>query len=306
MVHTGLANGVEVLANVGDAMGKLQVAVIGLGRVGRACAEALMDESELALAGIVRRPGALGTVTGRLQRYPVATHVRDLPAVGAALVCVPADAVLGVARELLQAHIPIVECACLEGQALQSHHAALDEAASHHRLAAVVGAGWEPGVLPLLRRTFENLIPRGHTQAHRHPSLNLHHTAVLKAIAGVKGALSGEFHGSSGAVQQYVYVELEPGADITRVEAAVRADPLFAGQDTQVLPVEHLSDLEGEDGLGIVLERRGYATSGPHQSLLLEARFDVTAFSARVMLEAARSLVSLPRGAHPYVIGMPG
>lgn len=285
-------------------MAKLQVAVIGLGRLGRACADALLDEDELALAGVVRRPGASGAMSGRLQRYPVVTHVRDLPAVDAALVCVPADAVLGVARELLQAHIPVVECASLEGQALKSHHAALGEAATHHRLAAVVGAGWEPGILPLLRRTFETLIPRGHTQAHRHPSLNLHHTAALKAVAGVKGALVGEFHGENHAMQHYVYVELEPGADLGRVEAAVLADPLFAGEVTQVFPVDRLSDLEGEDGLGIVLERRGYADHGPHQSLLLEARFDITAFSARVMLDAARSLALLPRGAHPYAIGM--
>ncbi|OGA95577.1 MAG: hypothetical protein A3E79_07005 [Burkholderiales bacterium RIFCSPHIGHO2_12_FULL_61_11] len=285
-------------------MPKLQVAVIGLGRLGLACAEDLIDESELALAGVVRRPGSLGPLPGRLQRFPVASHVSELEGVRAALVCVPAYAVLGVARELLQARIPVVECACFEGQALKAHHAALDEAADNHRVAAVVGAGWDPGVLPLLRSTFEMLIPRGQTVFHRHPGLSLHHTAAVAGVRGVKGALAGEYRGDDGTSQHYVYVELERGAELAQVQAAIAADPLFAGEVTQVFQVADLSELEGEEGLGVVLDRRGSATHGPHQSLLFEARFDLIAFSARVMLDAARKLPGLRRGAHRYALGL--
>ena len=80
-------------------MPKLQVAVIGPGRLGLACADALIDESELGLAGVVRRPGAAAALPGRLQRFPVASHVRELEGVRATLVCVPADAVLGEAAD---------------------------------------------------------------------------------------------------------------------------------------------------------------------------------------------------------------
>lgn len=285
-------------------MSKLPVAVIGAGRLGLACAEGLIDETELGLAGVVRRPGSLAPLPGRLQRFPVASHVRELEGVRAALVCVPADAVLGVARELLQARIPVVECAAFEGQALAAHHAALHEAADNHRVAAVVGAGWDPGVLPLLRGAFEMLIPRGHTALHRHPGLHLHHSAAVAAVRGVKGALTGDYRGDQGELQHYVYVELERGAELAQVQAAIAADPLFAGEVTQVFEVEHLSELEDGNGLGVVLERRGSAAHGPHQSLLLEARFDAIAFSARVMLDAARKLPGLRRGAHRYAVGL--
>lgn len=285
-------------------MTKRQVAVIGLGHLGRACAEALLDESELALAGVVRRPGASGPLPGRLQRFPVASHVRELQNVSAALVCVPADAVLGVARELLQARIPIIECADFEGKALAEHHAALDEAADHHHVAAVVGAGWDPGVLPLLRGAFEMLIPRGQTLFHRHPGLHLHHSAAVAGVRGVKGALTGEYRGDNGAVQHYVYVELERGVELAQVQAAIAADPLFAGEVTQVFAVERLAELEGEDGLGVVLDRRSSAAHGPHQSLLFEARVDHIAFSARAMIDAARRLPTLQRGAHRYALGL--
>jgi diaminopimelate dehydrogenase len=45
---------------------------------------------------------------------------------------------------------------------------------------------------------------------------------------------------------------------------------------------------------------RGTASSGAHQNLLLEGRFDVHTFAARVMLDAARRLPSLKAGAHPF------
>jgi diaminopimelate dehydrogenase len=272
--------------------------------LGQACAEALIDDGELALAGVVRRPSSSAAVPVRLQPFPVASHVRELGSVSAALVCVPTDAVPGVARELLQARIPIVECACLEGKALAAHHAALHEAADHHRVAAVVAAGWDPGVLPLLRNAFEVLIPHGQTRMHRHPGLNLHHSAAVAAMRGVKGALAGEYRGDNGSPQHYVYVELEPGVELTTVQAHLAADPMFAGEVAQVFQVDRLSDLEGEDGLGVVLDRRGSAAHGPHQSLLLEARFDATLFAARAMLDAARRLPGLCRGAHRYALGM--
>lgn len=285
-------------------MKKLQVAVIGLGHLGRACAEALIDDGELGLAGIVHPGGVSAPLTGRLQRIPITSHVRDLEKVGAALVCVPADAVLAVAYELLQARISIVECACFEGKALEAHHAALDEVADHHHVAAVVGAGWDPGVLPLLRSAFEMLIPHGQTVFHRHPGLHLHHSAAVASVRGVKGALAGEYRGEDGSSQHYVYVELERGTELAQVQEAIAADPLFAGEVTQVFQVAHLSELEDEDGHGVVLDRRGSATHGPHQSLLLEARFDPIAFSARVMLDGARKLPALRRGAHRYAVGL--
>ena len=289
-------------------MSKQRVAIIGLGRLGRACAEALIDDSELALAGVVVHPGQCSSLPaalpGRLHSFPSVAHISELEGVGAALVCVPANAVLGVARELLQARIAVVECASFEGHALKAHHAALNEVAENHRVAAVVGAGWDPGVLPLLRNAFEMLIPRGQTVFHRHPGLSLHHTAALEGVQGVKGVLTATYPGEHGVLQHYVYVELSVGVSLAQVQATITADPLFAGEPVQVFEVANLSEMEAGEGLGVVLERRGSGRHGPHQSLMLEARFDAIDFAARVMLDGARSLRTLHRGAHPYAPGL--
>lgn len=283
-------------------MRRIRLAIIGFGRLGRACAVALRDSHDLELAGVVMRSPATGALPHPFGQVSVAGHVRELKGVEAALVCVPAEQVLDVARELLQQHLPVIECAILEGRALEAHYAALGVVARHHRVPAVVGAGWNPGALPLVRRLFEVLIPHGRNETGAHPGLSLHHTAAVERVPGVRAALACESRAADGRLQRYLYLQLDKGARLEKVEAAIRADPLYAGEETLVFPVEDLAAFDAA-GSGIVLERRGTGgtgDAGSHQSLLLEARFDVATFAARIMLDAARRLSRLKAGAHPY------
>jgi len=162
----------------------------------------------------------------------------------------------------------------------------------------VVGAGWDPGVLTLLRRLFAILVPRGQTIVASHPGASLHHDAAVEGIGGVREALSGETRGADGLRHRYVYLRLDEGADAERIRRSIVGDPLFAGEDTQVFEMPDLSALESREGL--VLERRASADAGGHASLALDARFDVAVFAAQVMLDGARALRDLPPGAHRY------
>jgi diaminopimelate dehydrogenase len=138
-------------------MRRQRLAVIGFGRLGRACADAIAENQDLEPAGIVRRPGSPCTLA--TPSIPAVEHVRDLARVEAGLLCVPAMTTAGVACELLQQRVPIVECAMLEGGAMEAHFEAIAAAARLHRRAAVLGAGWDPGILALLRRAFEDSCP---------------------------------------------------------------------------------------------------------------------------------------------------
>lgn len=276
-------------------MTRRRVAIVGLGRLGAACLDAIRQVPDLDLAGVVRRPESGAAPHG----VRTAAHVRDLGRVDAALVCVPAMRVADFARELLQARIAVVECAVLEDRALDEHYAAIGELAQRHRTPAVVGAGWNPGMLPLLRRAFEVLVPEGHTSITDRPGANLHHTEAVRRVRGVRDALVTEQPNAEGRMKRYVYAELAKGTDPAEVQAALTADPLFAGEATLLFPVESVSALEAE-GRGVLLERRGTARSGAHQNLLLEARFDVPTFAARVMVDTVRRLGQLRPGAHRY------
>jgi diaminopimelate dehydrogenase len=283
-------------------MKRLRLAIVGFGRLGRACVRSLPDVPELALAGVVSR-GA-GRLPEPFQQIAVVQHVRDLGTVDAALVCVPTGSTRAVALELLQSGVPIVECAQLGEHDQAAQHESLDTAARRHRVPAVTGAGWDPGVLPVLQRVFELLIPRGATVRTRHPGKNLHHSAAIESMQGVREALTGEWPDAQGVMRRYVYVRLADGADAQRVRTQIVSDPLFQGEDTQVFEFPDLGMLEA--GEGMVLERRATAAAGEHQSLALDARFDAATFAARVMLDAARALPALPPGAHRYVPGLGG
>lgn len=274
-----------------------RLAIIGFGRLGCACVTALRDRHDLDLAGVVRH-GEPTALPPSLEHTAVAGHLRELKNVDAALICVPAEQTLGVAREILQQRIPVVECARLEVRALKAHYEALGVAARHHRVAAIVGAGWDPGILPLVRRLFEVLIPRGHTEAGIHPGVTLRHSAVA-SVPGVEDALVCERRTVDGRIQHYVYVKLDKGMSIADVERAITADPLYAGEETLVFPVADPAALEAA-GSGIVLQRYGTGSAGAHQSALLEARFDAATFAAHVMLDAVRMLRDLKPGAHRY------
>lgn len=282
----------------------LHVAVVGPGRLGRACALALLDEPNLTLAGVVERPGYPGYLRGRLEHTIRVTHIRDLPEIDMALVCVPPLEVGSVAHDLLQSRIPLVECARLEGVALQTHYSRLEEQAHRYRTTAVYGAGWNPGMLSLMNNAFHVLIPHGRSVAHRHPGVQMHHSMWVSQVPGVKQALEGEFSGPDDRPVRYVYVELTQDASREAVRSQIQSDPMFAGESIELFQLDGLNALAAQQGQGLVLERLETADAGHHGGLLLEARFDVYQFAARVMVDAARNLKFLKHGAHLYSLGM--
>lgn len=274
-------------------MRKRRIAVIGLGRLGSRCAAALRGDERLALAGVVRRSPApldwLGDV-------PVVGHIGELDDIEAALLCLPVEQVVGVARDLLQRRIPLVECARLHGEAFAAHKAEMQRMAALYRCAAVLGAGADPGVLSLWRSQLALLLPHGHTSVARHTGSSLHHSLAAEGIAGVRQALASELRSPAGALQRYVYVELESGTDGAAVERAIRSDPLYLDAPTLVFAVDSVADLEA--ARGVLLERHAGTRDASHAALLVEARFDEYELACRAMLAGARALPGLRHGAY--------
>lgn len=279
-------------------MKPLRLAVVGFGRVGQICAELISQSHDLSVAAIVRRAvSAGGKLPETLRSIPVTTHIGLARNVDAALLCVPTNVAAEFAAQILQHGIPVVDCALLHGEALEAHKQVIHKAAVHHRAAAIVGAGWDPGALSVFRSWFALLTPGGATETRHHTGISLRHMAMARTVVGVKDALCAEVRAPDRTLQRYVYVELQQGADRDKITQAIRADPLFLGADTQVFPVESLAELE-EEGRGVVLDRRGPPGRFGHQHLLLEARLDDTVLTAQVMLAAARALPQLEAGAY--------
>lgn len=169
--------------------------------------------------------------------------------------------------------------------------------AIHFRVPAIVGAGWDPGALSLFRNLFALFCPHGHSHISHRPGISLHHSTVAATVPGVKAAMATELRTADGLTQNYFYLELEEGVDVDQVEMALRRDPLFAGEEILVFPVDNLAELE-ESGHGVLLERRASADAEEHRLFLLEARFSEYALSAQVMTAAAKAIMH--RGKRAY------
>ena len=283
-------------------MKKTRLAIIGLGNLGRKCVEALVSDQETVLAGVIRRPGSAPVPW---LKVPAVTHISELNEVDVALVCVPADEVMGTAKELLQSRIPVVECARIHGKAFLEHKSEIHRVALHHKVPAVVGAGCDPGALSLFRSQFALMVPHGQTESSLHTGTSLHHTVAATGIKGVRKALATECKSAEGSLQRYVYVELEPGADARTVENAIANDPLFLDEQTLVFPVDSIAALE-ETNRGLTLVRHAEPAEASHTSWLLEARYDEVGVAARMMLAAARALPFLQAGAYSLLDLPPG
>jgi hypothetical protein len=48
----------------------------------------------------------------------------------------------------------------------------------------------------------------------------------------------------SGKIQRYVYIELEPGAELPGIQQTIESDPLFLDEETLVLQVDSIAALE--------------------------------------------------------------
>jgi len=279
-------------------MKRRQLVIVGLGRVGLACGKAIAASEDLAVAGIVRRATSVAQpLPPPLQAMRVVSHASELDAIDAALICLPPRLVVETAADLLQHKIPIIEAAILPEGDRRECEEVIDKVALHHRTSAVTEAGWDPGMRSIFCGLFAAMTPKGHTEIRDRPGISLHHTLAARALPGIKDALCTELRAEGGRMQRYVYVELRPGANAETIREAVKGDPLFTDEETVVIPVNHLEELE-QEGHGVVLERLGLAAGDSHQRFLLEGRFDLSSVTAQIMVAAARALPTLAAGAH--------
>ena len=89
------------------SMKPLRLAVVGVGRIGQACAELIALSHDLAVGAFVRRPvSGAEDLPDHLRHIPLMTHVGQMRDVDGALICVPTNAVMEAASQILQRGIP--------------------------------------------------------------------------------------------------------------------------------------------------------------------------------------------------------
>ena len=89
----------------------------------------------------------------------------------------------------------------------------------------------------------QSLAPKGLSYTNFGPGMSMGHSVCVRSKAGVKNALSMTIPLGEGIHRRMVYVELEEGAKLEEVTAAIKADPYFANDETHVFQVESVDDV---------------------------------------------------------------
>lgn len=290
-------------------MSKVKVAIVGYGNVGKYTLEAVQAAPDLELVGVVRR-SLSADQPSELTGIPVVTDIQELPGVQAALLAVPTRSVPEYAAKYLALGINTVDSYDIHGDSMGDLRLNLDAIAKANGAVAVISAGWDPGTDSMLRGMLEFMAPRGLTYTNFGPGMSMGHTVAVKAIKGVKNALSVTIPAGMGVHKRAVYIELEPGYEFEAVAQAIKADPYFVKDETVVRLADSVDDLI-DKGHGVLMERKGVSGQTDNQIFKFDMRINNPALTAQVMVAAVRAASRQKPGCYtmieiPVVDYLPG
>ena len=279
-------------------MKKIRAAVVGYGNIGKSVVEALQAAPDFEIAGIVRRNGAENK-PAELASYEVVKDITDLKDVDVAIVASPTRQVEEQAKKILALGINTVDSFDIHTQ-ITSLRRSLGEAAKANNSVAIISAGWDPGSDSVVRTLLEAIAPKGITYTNFGPGRSMGHSVAVRAIEGVKDALSMTIPTGTGIHRRMVYVELEEGADFKTVEAAVKNDPYFVNDETHVKQVPCVDDLN-DVGHGVNLVRKGVSGTTHNQLFEFNMRINNPALTAQVMVCCARATMRQQPGCYTMI-----
>ena len=278
-------------------MKKIRAAVVGYGNIGKYVVEALEAASDFEVAGIVRR--ASSVATAEEMKYPVVSSLEQLERVDVAVLCTPSRLVEQSAEKALKLGISTVDSFDIHS-GIADMRARLDAIARESGAAALISAGWDPGSDSVVRALLEVCAPQGITYTNFGPGMSMGHTVAVKAIEGVKAALSMTIPVGTGIHRRMVYIELEDGYDFDSVAAAIKSDAYFVNDETHVIKVESVDALK-DMGHGVTMVRKGVSGETQNQRFEFNMSIDNPGLTSQILVAGARAVLRQKPGAYTMI-----
>ena len=247
-------------------MKKMRAAIIGYGNIGKYVLDALQAAPDFEIAGIVRRDAT--NVPDELKSYPVVSDIEALQDIDVAVLCTPTRKVEEYAEKILARGIHTVDSFDIHTQ-IAGLRSRLDAICKKHDTVAITAAGWDPGSDSIVR-------------------MSMGHTVAVKAVEGVKAALSMTIPLGTGIHRRMVYIELKEGYKFEEVAQAIKTDPYFVNDETHVMQVECVNDLL-DMGHGVHMIRKGVSGKTQNQILEFNMKINNPALTAQILVGVARA-----------------
>ena len=273
-----------------------KAAIVGYGNIGRYVLEAIEAAGDVECVGVVRR-NPEGEQPAELAGYEVKGSLSALSVKpDVAILATPTRSVEKYALEALAAGISTVDSFDIHGS-IWDLRTTLDKAAKEAGKVSIISAGWDPGSDSIVRTLLQACAPKGLTYTNFGPGMSMGHTVAVKAIEGVKGALSMTIPLGTSIHRRMVYVELEDGYTLEEVAARIKADPYFASDETHVIQVDDVKEVL-DMGHGVNMTRKGVSGKTQNQLFTFEMKINNPALTAQILVSAARAALRQQPGAY--------
>lgn len=278
-------------------MKKIRAAIVGYGNIGRYVLDALQTAPDFEVAGVVRRDAM--NVPAELKDYVVVSDIAQIKNVDVAILCTPTRRVESYASKILAMGINTVDSFDIHTE-IPGLHKRLGEVARKYGKVSVISAGWDPGTDSVVRTLLEACAPKGITYTNFGPGMSMGHTVAVKAVDGVKAALSMTIPVGTGIHRRMVYVELNDGYDFKQVTEAIKADPYFAHDETHVMQVECVDSLK-DMGHGVNLTRKGVSGKTQNQLFEFDMKINNPALTGQILVATARASMKQQPGCYTLI-----
>jgi len=280
-------------------MKKIRTAIVGYGNIGKAVLEAVMASPDFELAGIVRRSASAANIPPELAGIKITDNIQSLDGVDAAILCTPTRKVPDFARECLALGIHTVDSYDIHGNIWELRQD-LDITAKANNAVAIISAGWDPGSDSVVRALLEAAAPKGITYTNFGPGMSMGHTVAVKAVEGVRKALSMTIPLGTGIHRRMVYIELEDGFNFAEVANAIKMDPYFRHDETHVIETASVDELL-DMGHGVNMTRKGVSGTTQNQLFEFNMKINNPALTAQIMVACARAATKAKPGAYTMI-----
>ena len=279
-------------------MTKIRAAIVGYGNIGKYALEAIEASQDMECVGVVRRNGEANK-PAELANYPVVKNITELKDVQVAILATPTRKVEEYAKQCLALGINTVDSFDIHTQIVDLRRS-LDAVAKANNAVSVISAGWDPGSDSIVRTLMQSLAPKGLSYTNFGPGMSMGHSVCVRSKEGVKNALSMTIPKGEGLHRRMVYVELEDGAKLEDVTAAIKADPYFANDETHVFEVPSV-DAVRDMGHGVHLTRKGVSGKTQNQRMEFTMSINNPALTGQVLVNVARASMRQQPGCYTMI-----
>ena len=272
----------------------IKAAIVGYGNIGKSVLDAVLTAPDFELVGVVRREAKQAPELAGYEVVDDLTKLSVKPDV--AILCTPTRKVPEYAQQYLAMGINTVDSYDIH-TGIWDLKQTLDPIAKEHHTVSIISAGWDPGSDSVVRTLMEACAPKCITYTNFGPGMSMGHTVAVKAVEGVKKALSMTIPLGTGIHRRMVYIELEQGYAYEDVATRIKNDDYFIHDETHVIAVDDVDALL-DMGHGVHMVRKGVSGTTQNQRLEFNMQINNPALTAQILVGVARASMKQQPGCY--------